>query len=467
MLSNLRVVWTNIYSVYVLQKRYPFPKIPLDSMSVSELEHYTCHAYALGSRWLSGHPMPCRAAFIDATSNTSVCEIRFVPGHAGHWILIVSKGVWDVITIWDVSGDPRKCCEWSPRGAIFNGFCLNTHPSSVATLAVSVLKNGEHTVDILSVDVDTNSTYHLRTLKTIRSNFRAIKLEGDSLAISDDVARTVVWNWRTDTSAVLEHPEDNMGVWEHNKCIHIVFAHRSVLVVRARSIHLFPEPILCDSPKVYQSVARHSFGWIDGVSVTATYSDPMSPFQPLSILVRGESDDPWSSGLHSLDLYTLRPNPSYRPPTPDVEVEPEPEPDIASLQKPQSIPYIFPPTLKTQVRAIRGSLRCRDVILGPCGTAVWIQPQDRAVVGLLSSDELPLQAIRSVSGHESLVAATFPGPLAPPSTTANSNPALATVTRSRTLFTNHFNNWTSLDYDEELGRIALGSSFGRVMILEL
>src|ERR1700721_430984 len=31
---------------------------------------------------------------------------------------------------------------------------------------------------------------------------------------------------------------------------------------------------------------------------------------------------------------------------------------------------------------------------------------------------------------------------------------------------NSFNNWISLDYDEELGRIALGSSYGRVTILD-
>jgi len=69
------------------------------------------------------------------------------------------------------------------------------------------------------------------------------------------------------------------------------------------------------------------------------------------------------------------------------------------------------------------------------------------------------------SGHESLVVAAFPGPL------AASNPidddTTSAVTRSKILYTNHLNNWTSLDYDEESGRIALSSSFGRVLILEL
>jgi hypothetical protein len=81
----------------------------------------------------------------------------------------------------------------------------------------------------------------------------------------------------------------------------------------------------------------------------------------------------------------------------------------------------------------------------------------------VSNEGFPEQAISS--GYESLVAAAFPGPLAASNTVYRD--AAAAVTRSRTLYTNHSNNWTSLDYDEELGRIALGSSFGRVLILEL
>jgi hypothetical protein len=135
-------VWTNTCIVNILQKGYPFPTVPLDSMSISELERNTCHAFSLASRWLSGCSIPRRTLFVDATSNTSVSDIRFVPGHAGQWILTVSKGVWGVITIWDISTEPQKCCEWSPRGAIFNGFTLNSDPSSAATLAVSVLKDG-------------------------------------------------------------------------------------------------------------------------------------------------------------------------------------------------------------------------------------------------------------------------------------------------------------------------------------
>ena len=207
------------------------------------------------------------------------------------------------------------------------------------------------------------------------------------------------------------------------------------------------------TPQVYLPIAAHSFGWIDGVSVTPNrYSKSSADFPPLSILIRGETDNPWSSGLHSLDLFSLRPNPTYRT-------------SSGINNDTSSVPYIFPPTLTSQVHAIRGPLRCRDVILGRCGTAVWIHPRDRAVVGLVSNEELPAQAIYTSSGHESLVAAAFPGPLAASNTIEDDT--TPTVTRSKILYTNHLNNWTSLDYDEEVGRIALSSSFGRVLILEL
>jgi len=333
-----------------------------------------------------------------------------------------------------------------------------------------ILISSEHMVDTMALETDVDGTYHLRTLNTIRSNFKPVTLQGDLLAISDDVARTTIWDWRAGTSAILEHRSDDSAVWvashslscwslltkpkQHSNCIQVVFAYESILVIRARFIHLFPEPKLRKTPQIYTPIARHSFGWIDGVSVTPTQRLIDSDYPSLSILIRGESDNPWSSGLHSLDLFTLRPNPSYRSTSPDAyDVETTP------------VPYIFPPTLMTQVHAVRGPLRCRDVILGRCGTAVWIQPRDRAVVGLLSNDGFPAQAIYAASGHESLVAAAFPGPLA--ASDFVDVDTTATITRSRTLFTNHLNNWTSLDYDEELGRIALCSSFGRVLILEL
>jgi len=207
--------------------------------------------------------------------------------------------------------------------------------------------------------------------------------------------------------------------------------------VRSRGIYLFPDPVLQDAPATYQPIREHSFGWIDGISVTQRSSGN------LSILLRGESEDRWV--YNHLNLFTLEHNP-----------------------KDDVLPYVFPPILVSQVPALRGSLRCLRVVLGKCGTAVWIQPQDRAQAGLASSHDHhdhPQQAIRSVRGHESVVVAAFPGPLAPPGDEVDDSGVMRT--RSRTLWSNSSNNWSSLDYNEEEGRIVLSSRFGKVMVLQL
>jgi glucose dehydrogenase len=70
--------------------------------------------------------------------------------------------------------------------------------------------------------------------------------------------------------------------------------------------------------------------------------------------------------------------------------------------------------------------------------------------------------------RESLVATVFPGPLKfKDGEDSNSDLTSANTMEGTKLHTNDCNNWTSLDYDEELGQIALGSSFGRVLILQL
>ncbi|KAG7441270.1 uncharacterized protein BT62DRAFT_974991 [Guyanagaster necrorhizus] len=150
-------------------------------------------------------------------------------------------------------------------------------------------------------------------------------------------------------------------------------------------------------------LSTHSFGWVDGASATTT-----------SILIRSENDNPWASELNSLQLYALS---------------------------------SFPPTLISRISSRRGALRCPDIILGKRGTAVWIRPHDRALVSHWEEQE---------NSCETLMTAVFPGSL---NHTEN--------VRVRDVCMNTLNNWTALDYDEDLGRIALGSGFGKITVVQL
>jgi hypothetical protein len=139
-LSSFRIVWKNACITHVLRRHYPFPSSPINSMDSSELEKRTRHAYRLSTRWQSPSCTPRKMVIFDATSTTPVSDLRFVPGHDGKWLLTVSKGIWSVITVWDIGDGLRKMLEWSPKGAFFNGFALNTDSESDGTLAVSVVQ---------------------------------------------------------------------------------------------------------------------------------------------------------------------------------------------------------------------------------------------------------------------------------------------------------------------------------------
>ncbi|KAJ3800040.1 hypothetical protein GGU11DRAFT_774748 [Lentinula aff. detonsa] len=545
-ISNLTIVWIHAWENHIFRKGYPFPpkfeaertersrpRWRIQNMSRPELEQRTRHAYRLARKWLYEYPiqtnlpdstfkgpllplLPHRDINWVVTPSISITAVRFVrsvrrcPSNldtetADESILVlsVSKGIWSVLTIWDVpiflygndntQHRPRKCAEWSPKGGLFTGLCLNRDHSSEADLAVSVVCEGRHEIGLFNIS-DAGELLSICTIPSVPTRastlteedslflqamqpMKPMTLSGQLLAMSDDTASTVIYNWKTGAFAVLEHEEDEVGVWKHDHVIQVVFAYRSVLVVRAKSVHLFPEPELClASPSpvdfkdfstppglaIYSPIANHTFGWVDGVSVVPTYSDSPVYSQPgtLRILVRLQSDNPWMANEHSLDLYELSLNPNA------VGTPAHGHEQSTAIE----CPYLFPPICTSRVSSTRGPLRCTDLALGQCGTAIWVKPGDRASHGLLMSDVydnytsvarlngLDSDVSVSIEGSatESLVAGIFPGPLNPEE-----------KVRTRKICTNVTNNWTALDYDEAVGRLVLGDATGCVRILEL
>ena len=272
-------------------------------------------------------------------------------------------------------------------------------------------------------------------------------------------------------------------------------AHRSILIVRARSVELFPEPDLRPASgeyATYSPVGFHTFGWIDGVSVVpqcgtvvdANDAVKSSGHEPLSILLRAESDDPWASDVHTLEQFVLHPNPAFDD---DSDVQD----DTLNPEDAKSVPpYLFPPVRAEHTSpTVRGFLRCRDIALGPSGTALWIQPRAARMAHLTGYDvhsspaqvydafnpdhQHPDDIPHTPSGAqamadrtrtaESLCAAVFEGPL------QRRQPEMRPTATARVLWaqTRDSCNWTAFDYDEETGRVALGSSDGSVTVLDL
>ena len=347
-------------------------------------------------------------------------------------------------------------------------------------------------IEVLSLVDAGDGTTEFRSLGAIDTSMRPITLQGDLLAYSDDSSRTVVTNWRTGALALLQGADEPVDqhfqvsatvssplfyhkqllrsvlLAQYNRCLQVIFAHKSVLVVRARSVELFSEPDLKPASEclTYRPLAYHSFGWIDGVSVNiqAHSRDPSDASRPLSILLRAESDDPWLSDVHTLDLYVLEPNPSYVSAN-----EAEGPPAALPGRPPPPTPYLFPPVhSKLSSPSVRGFLRCTDVVLGSCGTAIWIQPRPAHSTDLTTFDvhSSETQGSRPNAETEVLAGAIFAGPLRD---TSDGDAGTKGV-RAHTVYVRDSagsGNWTAMDYVEELGVVALASTQGVVTVLEL
>ncbi|KAK0216411.1 hypothetical protein IW262DRAFT_1400068 [Armillaria fumosa] len=375
-LTRLPIVWTNAFKFNILANDYPF------SPDYTDLEHRTRSAYRLASRWLADSPLTPQVETIFIGMPAYV--VKFVPGHQDKWLLTLSHGSGAALSIWDVTYR-QKCSEWPLESAMFTGMTTNTDTQSEASVAVSFVGIPFLLKRIALLRLDDNGTLH--EIHGIDKNLRPVTLTGAIVALSDDISKIVIYNWKTDECAYL----DDGGGLDRNRCLEVVFTPSTILVINVSSMYLYIRPSLLHG-QTLAPVSSHSFGQAYGASVPTP-----APNNPLSILIRSLSTENHDLST-SLKLYNL---PS------------------------------FPPILTSRI-----SYRCRTFqttgfMLGKRATAVWIQPND-------------------LDGSQTLVAAVYPGPLNP-----------TAEVRIRNVCSNPLNNWGTLDYDEELGRIALGSTSGR------
>ncbi|KAG1853898.1 hypothetical protein DFJ58DRAFT_788846 [Suillus subalutaceus] len=438
--SSQRIVWQNIGSSQILQQGIPFSKKPLSSFPVRDLEDRVRRAYHLGKAW-KAPSITFRASGFAASNGSPIQDIYFIPGHDRRWLITVSQGIWSMIILWD-RRNLKRVTSWSPQKAVFSALAVNTSEDCEAALAVSLHRYDSVVVEILAIaSITPDSPPGFECIARLDTLRQPIAMCGSLLALADDESETIIWNWKTQEYAVLQSPVD-ADLWR-NKCTQVVFAYKTILVVRARSVHAFTEPKLAPHSNtcIHHPYAQSTFGWVDGIFISVPPSSPEDPTgmegQPLSILVRTKNDDPWSSTF-KMQLWTLSPMTS---------------PYEATVDGPH---YIFPPSMTSEiVTPRRGALRCTDMVLGPHGTAVWVQPEDYSVAGLISSS-VHLQNMPVPQSHETLVAAAFPG-------------LLNTQDKSqvKSSWKNYGKDWTCLDYDEERGCVALGSAAGAVTILDI
>ncbi|KAI5998795.1 hypothetical protein EDD15DRAFT_2241861 [Pisolithus albus] len=442
-ISVQHAVWLNACRTHVLQENIPFPSRQLCSLSSRELERLTIRAYDLGLNWRA--PDTRLRLLQTVPGNTgAIEEIKFLRAAGKSWIITISKGIWSDLYLWDCNTMQQPVCHWSPGRAIFNGMAINSDQSSAAVLAISVKHSSHSVIEILSLVSETSpSRMSFHPMTTLQTRYKPVSLRGDIIALSDHDSETSIMNWKTGNQYLLRSPD----TWQ-DKPLHVAFAAGNVFVVRSRSVCVFAEPPLVppgDETPVNLPLSSTSFGWVDGVSlsegpvVQCSEKDP--PF--LSLLVRTKGDDPWSL-KDQLQLFTVNSSPSTE--------------SSGGLLRETSSTVSIPPPRLALVSSLtcpnRGPLHCSDIVLGRYGSAVWVLPADRSIAGLIS-EHVHLQTVPVPTSNQTFVIAAFPGPLS----------GEAQIKAS--IENEEGSSWSCLDYEEECGLIALGSSTGDITMFSL
>lgn len=147
-LSKLRIVWQNALRSNVIANGFPYPRYNFTEMDSVQLEMCTRRCFHIGTFWTSDDlrpPQPQRCRMFNVGCATPVTDVRFLSCKDNNLVVTVSKGIWSVVTCWDIGAAyspsvpaiPKKVAEWSPRGVIISGLVANIGSCSDFTLAVS------------------------------------------------------------------------------------------------------------------------------------------------------------------------------------------------------------------------------------------------------------------------------------------------------------------------------------------
>lgn len=441
-ISIQHAVWLNACKAHILQENIPFPSRPLCSLCSRELERLTVRAYHLGRNWRAPNTR-LRLLRTVPSSTGAIEEIKFLATGGKTWIITISRGIWSDLYLWDCDA-MQLVGHWSPGRALFDGMVTNSDQSSAAVIAICVKHSSYSVVEILSIisDVDLCQVSFC-PITTLQTRYKPVTLRGDIIALSDHDSETLIMNWKTGNQYLLCSPD----TWQ-DKPLHVTFAGGHVFVVRARSVCIFAEPPFArpdDETAVNLPHSYTSFGWVDGVSLSAgpvvRYAEKDPPF--LSLLVRTKGDDPWSL-KDQFQFFTVG---SSLPTESSIGL-----PGETSLTDSLPLPRLALSSSLTCPN--RGPLRCSDMVLGRYGSAAWVLPADRSIAGLIS-EHVHLQTVPVPTSNQTLIIAAFPGPL---SSEAQVKASIENEEGS---------SWSCLDYDEEHGLIALGSSTGDINIFSL
>ncbi|KZT07353.1 uncharacterized protein LAESUDRAFT_758763 [Laetiporus sulphureus 93-53] len=506
-----RSVWHSALLRLVIQPGLPVPSLPkgwaLASLSASQLETLTIRALRLRRNWTSSRPTCTMSVELNPPGLPPSAQARNVavhhlPGRGNRWLLTVT--FYDqpaaprkyVIHCWDISRETHRCAA-TLRCMNMMGLVVNSDPNYSGVLALT--RRGPS-------DIVTTSVFSLNFIETqdkemtftpiqeFASYRRAIALEGSIFVVtdSDNIIRLIdidTGDLLCTLQVPLEHDDPTLRNEEH-RCLAVSLQGGYALAFRRQWIHLYrlpnrtapaPSTLEPSIPRACDPIASHKWNWrIDSLVICPRRSHlPQAPFSehtqetsfpPIDILVRLDTWFPWPVNI--LQHYVLHSN------------------SANGYLSPSHLPYLFsssPSDGPVIIRSFPSPIRLftpSDMVLGPYGTALWLDAQ--------SADSGPAQ----VGDQGQRIAGQM---LNNPDDTTSSAMASAARTQDDVLSSGHVKHqadedgenaaveaprsstsaqcmtfqiqeehdgWNRIALNEEEGRIAVGTIDGRVFLFE-
>ncbi|KAK0434994.1 uncharacterized protein EV420DRAFT_1488274 [Desarmillaria tabescens] len=160
--------------------------------------------------------------------------------------------------VWDITC-MHKCSEWSPKDEKpFTEIILNKDPESEVSIVVTL----DGSEQILFLHLNNNGTLH--EIHDINVNFHPVSLNGDIVAFSDDISKTLLYNWKAEEWDYL----NDRGDIQDNNCKHIIFSPTSIVIIHANTLSVYALPPLFGQTNT--PIMTNLFDWHISTSTTPT-----------------------------------------------------------------------------------------------------------------------------------------------------------------------------------------------------
>ncbi|KAH9893207.1 hypothetical protein C8Q73DRAFT_791088 [Cubamyces lactineus] len=405
-----RAVWHYALSKHSKRSALPIPDIKqydLPILSGTELEHLTLRTLAFWSNWQSPQPRFYQEVWIRPGGhgpNARNLAVIFLPHFPAHVLTLTlsdttSRARRFLFELWHTIGDTATCVDKVPIQALAS-YAVNTVTDSPTTFTITRRDaNSEQLVTEayrVNAPASSNSTY-IQLEKQFQGYHKTVGLHGSWLMATDAHKHIRVIDvdaGRLKCTLNAPTPLGNPALGSTElQCLDTVVLGDFVLSFCKQYIVLYRIPSTTanstttlseDTPRV-DAVASYKWRWrIDTVTAMPRRkgqnlytTDPPSLASPplIDILIRFDTWFPWPVNL--LHHFVLMPNPAYRP-------------DALKVTDPATLPYLFSPAEgPITVNSIPSPLRIftpSDVVLGPYGTALWLDASTDATTPSQAGD---------------------------------------------------------------------------------